>query len=144
MIPYERKAESKYGYTVEVLVDKTLIVPDWFARTKYFYESRHHHRPYEKFDKRVLAIIGETEKAYNVILGHAKRLVPCWVAKVFVTVDENPSEGDFTMVTNYATAMKVAYVLSLQEEEKRKMEKSTTEERQQWEQQQETETEREQ
>lgn len=117
-VPYKTKAVNKFGFDVEIIDGDTLVVPDWFARNKYFYESKKHRRKYEKFDSRVLAVVGETEKAYNVILGHTKRLVPCWVAKRFVTIDEVPNDGDFTMITDYATAMKVAYLLRTDSEKK--------------------------
>ena len=98
----------QFGVKTNAVEKDTLIVAEWFANKKFkeFYEK--YGRKFEGFDNRVLAIIGETEKAYNVVLGTFFNHVATWCPKSLVTVDEDPSESDITLVCDFNTVREIA------------------------------------
>lgn len=88
--------------------DKTLICADWFANKAFteFYKKYGH--KYEGFDNRIFAIIGETEKAYNVILGTAFNHIATWCPKSLMSVDKEPFTTDTTFICDFNNAMELA------------------------------------
>lgn len=83
----------------ECVDNDTLIVAEWFACKKFREAGR------SFYDNRVFAIIGETEKAYNVVLGDAFKHITTWCPKSLVSVNETPNDDDVTYVCDFATAM---------------------------------------
>lgn len=80
------------------VTEKPLQVKEWFAAKK-FREIRNS----RLYSNALFAIIGETEKAYNCMIGGLSTMIATWVPKSLVEVDE--SEGKKTFVCeNYAEA----------------------------------------
>lgn len=96
------------GIKAKAVEKDTYVVAEWFANKAFteFYKKYGH--KYEGFDNRIFAIIGETEKAYNVILGTAIKHIATWCPKSLVSVDEEPNENDITFVCDYSKAMEIA------------------------------------
>lgn len=93
---------NQYGVKTSAVESETLAVAEWFAAKK-FKEIM----GTSNFDNRIFAIIGETEKAYNVILGTMFNHVTTWVPKSLVNVDTDSSDNDITLVCEFKTAMEV-------------------------------------
>lgn len=98
----------QYGVKTKAVEKDTYIVAEWFANKAFIEFNKKYVHKYEGFDNRIFAIIGETEKAYNVILGTANNHVATWCTKSLVSVDEEPNENDITFVCDFATAMEIA------------------------------------
>lgn len=91
------------GIKTKAIEKDTYVIAEWFA-AKVFKEKR----GTNFFDNRIFAIIGETEKAYNVILGTAIKHLTTWCPKSLVRVDEEQNENDITFVCDYNKAMEIA------------------------------------
>lgn len=96
------------GIETKALKNETLIAPEWFAMKKYIEFNKKFNHRFEGFDNRIWAIIGETEKAYHVLLGNAFHHVATWIPKSLVSVDKEPNDEDITLVCDFATAMEIA------------------------------------
>lgn len=94
---------TQYGIKTNAIENETLAVAEWFAARK-FKEIR----GLKAFDNRIFAVIGETEKAYNVVLGTACNHVTTWAPKSLVSVDNDANEHDMTFVCDFQTAMEIA------------------------------------
>lgn len=81
------------------VTEKPLQVKEWFAAKK-FNEIRHS----RMFDNTLFAIIGETEKAYNCLVGSLATMVCTWVPKSLVEVDESERKRSTFVCENYAEA----------------------------------------
>lgn len=77
------------------VTEKPLQVAEWFAFKK-FQEKGHT----KSFDNHIFAIIGESEKAYNCILGTAFNSVCTWVPKSLVEEEEIIETNLDTYVTD--------------------------------------------
>ena len=83
--------------------EKPLSVKEWFA-AKVFNRG--------VFDTRVMSIVGETEKAFKIILGTPWRNLICWAPKSVIVESVDYSENnDLTVVGDYATAIKYANLI---------------------------------
>lgn len=91
------------GIKTKAIEKDAYVVAEWFA-AKVFKEKR----GTNFFDNRIFAIIGETEKAYNVILGTAIKYLTTWCPKSLVRIDEEQNENDITFVCDYDKAMEIS------------------------------------
>lgn len=96
------ETKTNGGIETKCVYRDRLIVAEWFAAKKFAEKNR------RMYDDRIFAIIGETEKAYNVVLGNAfTGHLTTWCPKSLVSVNEEAGENDMTFVCDYATAMKI-------------------------------------
>lgn len=97
-----------HGIKTKAIEKDAYIVTEWFANKAFIEFNKKYGHRYEGFDNRIFAIIGETEKAYNVILGTANNHIATWCPKSLVSVDEESNENDITFVCTFSTAMEIA------------------------------------
>lgn len=97
----------QYGVKVKAIEQETLICAEWFANKAFIENNKKYGYKYEGFDNRIFAIIGETEKAYNVVIGTPFNHVATWCPKSLISVDKEPNENDITLVCGFNTAMEV-------------------------------------
>lgn len=69
----------------------TLVVKDWF------HEKKMNEKRRNVQSTKVFAILKETEKAYNVLVGDAVKSMTYWVPKS-CTVEEESDDFSFTLV----------------------------------------------
>lgn len=97
----------QYGVNAKAIENDTLICAEWFANKAFTEFYKKYARKYEGFDNRIFAILGETEKAYKVMLGSIFNHITTWCPKSLVSVDENPNENDITLICDYDTANEI-------------------------------------
>jgi hypothetical protein len=97
----------QYGVKTKAVEKDTYIVAEWFANKAFIEFNKKYGYKYEGFDNRIFAIIGETEKAYNVIIGTPFNHVATWCPKILISVDKEPNKNDITLVCDFSTAMEV-------------------------------------
>lgn len=82
-----------------VVTEKPLQVKEWFAAKK-FREIRNS----RIYDNTLFAIIGETEKAYNCLVGSLATMINTWVPKSLVEIDESERKRSTFVCSDYNEA----------------------------------------
>lgn len=91
------------GIKVKTIEDHALVVPEWFAAKKFSEKG------YNFYSPEILAILGETEKAYKVIIGdYFHRYLTTWCPKSIIDISDNSNEHDQTFVCDYDTFSRIA------------------------------------
>ena len=97
----------QYGVKTKAVEKDTYKVAEWFANKAFIEFNKKYGYKYEGFDNRIFAIIGETEKAYNVIIGTPFNHIATWCPKSLISVDKEPNKNDITLVCDFNVAMEV-------------------------------------